>query len=55
MRAVEGTNTRRYALTGVASGVISVPATFIHSLLSMINKKDYENTINLITNFVTAL
>ncbi|MCX7654854.1 MAG: M42 family metallopeptidase [Fervidobacterium sp.] len=55
MRTVGGTNARRYALTGIASGVISVPARYIHSPLSMINRKDYENTIKLITNLVTEL
>ncbi|MEN3043456.1 MAG: M42 family peptidase, partial [Fervidobacterium sp.] len=39
-------------LTGIPSGVVSVPARYIHSPLSMINKKDYENTIKLFLEFL---
>ncbi|MFN3692211.1 MAG: M42 family metallopeptidase [Fervidobacterium sp.] len=52
MRTVGGTNARRYALTGIPSGVLSVPARYIHSPVSMINKKDYENTFKLVLEFM---
>lgn len=55
MRTVGGTNARRYALTNIPAGVVSVPARYIHSPISMINKKDYENTLKLIERFVKEM
>jgi putative aminopeptidase FrvX len=52
MRTVGGTNARRYALTGIPAGVVSVPARYIHSPVSVINKKDYEYTIALLKGFL---
>ncbi|MGQ9857003.1 MAG: M42 family metallopeptidase [Fervidobacterium sp.] len=53
MRTVGGTNARRYATTGIPAGVVSVPARYIHSPVSMIHKKDYENTLKLLRKFVS--
>ncbi|MGC9772062.1 M42 family metallopeptidase [Fervidobacterium islandicum] len=52
MRTVGGTNARRYALTGIPAGVVSVPARYIHSPVSIINKKDYEHTLALLREFL---
>ncbi|WP_448377475.1 M42 family metallopeptidase, partial [Fervidobacterium sp.] len=52
MRTVGGTNARRYALTGIPAGVVSVPARYIHSPVSVINKKDYEHTLALLKRFL---
>ncbi|MGC8821086.1 MAG: M42 family metallopeptidase [Fervidobacterium sp.] len=52
MRTVGGTNARRYALTGIPAGVVSVPARYIHSPISSINKKDYENTLRLLEKYI---
>lgn len=52
MRTVGGTNARRYATTGIPAGVVSVPARYIHSPVSMIHKKDYENTLKLLRKFI---
>ncbi|MFN3328062.1 MAG: M42 family peptidase, partial [Fervidobacterium pennivorans] len=52
MRTVGGTNARRYALTGIPAGVVSVPARYIHSPVSVINRKDYEHTIALLKGFL---
>lgn len=54
MRTVGGTNARRYALTGIPAGVVSVPARYIHTPVSMINKKDYENTFKLLSEFLRS-
>ncbi|AEH50186.1 peptidase M42 family protein [Pseudothermotoga thermarum DSM 5069] len=49
-RTAGGTDARRFATTayGVPSGVISVPARYIHSPICMIDLKDYENTVLLV-------
>lgn len=52
MRTVGGTNARRYALTGIPAGVVSVPARYIHSPVSVIKKSDYENTVRLLKAFL---
>ncbi len=52
MRTVGGTNARRYAFTGIPAGVVSVPARYIHSPVSVINRKDYEHTISLLKGFL---
>lgn len=52
MRTVGGTNARRYALTGIPAGVVSVPARYIHSPVSVIRKSDYENTVKLLKAFL---
>ncbi len=55
MRTVGGTNARRYALTGIPAGVVSIPARYIHSPVSMINLKDYENTKLLVRKYLESL
>lgn len=52
MRTVGSTNARRYAMTGIPAGVVSVPARYIHSPLSIINRRDYANTVKLLKCFV---
>ncbi len=49
-RTAGGTDAARFATTapGVAAGVVSVPARYIHSPVSMIDLNDYENTVLLI-------
>ncbi|MGB9681567.1 MAG: M42 family metallopeptidase [bacterium] len=54
-RTVGGTDARRIATTlnGIPSAVISIPARYIHSPASIINLKDYENTLKLIATLLT--
>ncbi len=52
MRTVGGTNARRYAVTGIPAGVVSVPARYIHSPVSSINRNDYKHTLNLLKTFL---
>lgn len=54
-RTVGGTDARRIATTlgGIPSAVISIPARYIHSPLSVMNLKDYENTLRLIAKLLT--
>ncbi|MBC7322309.1 MAG: M42 family peptidase, partial [Acetomicrobium sp.] len=46
-----GTDAARLAKTGggVPAGVISVPARYIHSPLSVIDMGDFENTVKLVS------
>ncbi len=49
-RTAGGTDARRFATTasGVAAGVISVPARYIHSPVTMVDLEDYNNTVLLV-------
>jgi endoglucanase len=49
-RTAGGTDAARFARTGAgtAAGVISVPARYIHSPVSMIDLNDYKNTVLLV-------
>ncbi|MEJ5229456.1 MAG: M42 family metallopeptidase [Pseudothermotoga sp.] len=49
-RTAGGTDAARFARTGAgtAAGVVSVPARYIHSPVSMIDLNDYSNTVLLI-------
>jgi len=54
-RTVGGTDARRIATTlaGIPSAVISIPSRYIHSPMSVLNLKDYENTLRLIATSLT--
>jgi len=53
-RTAGGTDAARLAKTGggVPAGVISVPARYIHSPLSMIDLGDFENTVKLVSKIL---
>ncbi|MCX7795477.1 MAG: M42 family metallopeptidase [bacterium] len=54
-RTVGGTDARRIATTlaGIPSAVISIPARYIHSPMSVINLDDYANTLKLVSILLT--
>ncbi|MGC8971603.1 MAG: M42 family metallopeptidase [bacterium] len=54
-RTVGGTDARRIATTlaGIPSAVISIPARYIHSPMSIINLDDYDNTLKLVSILLT--
>jgi endoglucanase len=54
-RTVGGTDARRIATTlaGIPSAVISIPARYIHSPMSIINLEDYSNTLKLVSILLT--
>ncbi|MBO8160863.1 MAG: M20/M25/M40 family metallo-hydrolase [Thermosipho sp. (in: Bacteria)] len=55
-RTAGGTNAARYArsIYGVPAGVISIPARYIHSPLSIISLEDYANTFKLAKAFLES-
>lgn len=54
-RTAGGTDARRIATTlaGIPSAVISIPARYIHSPMSVINLDDYANTLRLVSILLT--
>jgi len=53
-RTVGGTDAQRIATTtGTPSLVISIPSRYIHSPMSVLNIKDYENTLKLLSILIT--
>lgn len=54
-RTAGGTDARRIATTlaGIPSAVISIPARYIHSPMSILNLEDYNNTLKLISILLT--
>ncbi len=54
-RTVGGTDARRIATTlaGIPSAVISIPARYIHSPMSIISLDDYANTLRLVSILLT--
>lgn len=54
-RTAGGTDARRIATTlaGIPSAVISIPARYIHSPMSIINLDDYNNTLKLVSILLT--
>lgn len=54
-RTAGGTDARRIATTlaGIPSAVISIPARYIHSPMSVLNLEDYNNTLRLISILLT--
>ncbi len=57
MRVPGGTDAARISTTklGVPSAVISVPSRYIHSMNSVIDPKDYENTKKLCLSIINSL
>jgi len=39
---------------GIPTGVVSIPCRYIHSLLSILNLNDLENTIKLVNAFIRS-
>lgn len=54
-RTAGGTDARRIATTlaGIPSAVISIPARYIHSPMSVLNLNDYSNTLKLVSILLT--
>ncbi|HOJ92363.1 MAG TPA: M42 family metallopeptidase [Dictyoglomaceae bacterium] len=53
-RTVGGTDAQRIAITtGTPALVISIPSRYIHSPMSVLNIKDYENTLKLLSILIT--
>lgn len=54
-RTAGGTDARRIATTlaGIPSAVISIPARYIHSPMSIVNLSDYDNTLKLVSILLT--
>lgn len=54
-RTAGGTDARRIATTlaGIPSAVISIPARYIHSPMSVLNLEDYSNTLKLVSILLT--
>ncbi len=55
-RTAGGTDAARIARTfsGIPTGVVAVPARYIHSPVSQIAKKDFENTFKLVKAFIES-
>ncbi len=55
-RTAGGTDAASIARTGsgAPAGVVSVPSRYIHSPVSVINLKDYENTLKLVKNLIES-
>ncbi|PLV59800.1 M42 family metallopeptidase [Thermotoga sp. KOL6] len=53
-RTAGGTDAARYAKTayGVPAGVVSIPSRYIHSPNSVLDLKDYENTLKLVITLI---